>query len=323
MAEERLTVQRPCFPARRNKGGAAQVLISTAAVFLILSVGQYAAAHILARAFWFSVRERQFLRREEMLSAFELFARGDLCLLGSLFLTVITTVLCLLYAGLIEKRGPGSMGLSLRGMPGAFGRGALAGFGMISAAVLLAWMGGGLRFGGICAPFPAMLLLFFLGFLVQGMSEEVLLRGFYLSSVRKSVPAPAAVLMNSVVFAALHLRNPGISAAAFCNLVLVGIFFSLLTLGSGSLWGAVAAHGVWNFAQGNFYGILVSGLSVRTTVFAFLPVDGMEWLCGGAFGLEGGAVASAVLLAAILLVWRHYQKRGWAEPVFSEQRRRA
>lgn len=321
--EQRLAVQKPCLPARReNGGGIARFLLSTAAVFLLIYAGQFLSAKILAKVFLYRVRDRQFRSWDEMLAAFQRFVESDLCLLGSLFLTAVTIALCLLYCRVIEKKTPAGIGLSLHGMPAETAKGFLAGFGMLSAAVLLAFLSGSLVFGGFCSPSPAALLLFLAAFLVQGTSEEVLLRGFYLQTSIGRVPPAAAVIANAAVFAALHLRNPGIGPLAFFNLMLVGVFFSLLTLGSGSLWGAAAAHGMWNFAQGNFYGILVSGLSVRTTALSFQPQGGMDLISGGAFGLEGGAAASAVLLAAIALAWRRYQKRGWAVALFRGQKRK-
>lgn len=60
----------------------------------------------------------------------------------------------------------------------------------------------------------------------------------------------------------------------------------------------------WNFMQGNVYGFAVSGLDVHSVLL--IAGRGPVWLSGGAFGAEGSVVASVVLSAASLAVWRIY-----------------
>ena len=121
-------------------------------------------------------------------------------------------------------------------------------------------------------------------------------------SFGRRYPMAAAVIANAVIFAALHLLNPGIAPLAIVNLILFGIFASCYFIRKGNIWGIGAFHSVWNLVQGNFYGIKVSGTTTSCTVFSSTAVGGREIINGGAFGLEGGLAVSLVLIAGILLL---------------------
>ena len=162
---------------------------------------------------------------------------------------------------------------------------------------------GSLRFDGLSSTFSlGIFVLFGLGYMIQGMAEEVLCRGYFLVSIGRRYPMWAAVMLNSLFFAALHLGNAGISPLAFVNLTLFGIFASVYFIKRGSLWGIGAFHSIWNFVQGNFYGIKVSGLTTSCTILESVSVEGRELINGGAFGLEGGLAVTLVLVAGILFL---------------------
>ncbi|MFA9424206.1 MAG: lysostaphin resistance A-like protein [Sedimentibacter sp.] len=136
-------------------------------------------------------------------------------------------------------------------------------------------------------------ILFFFGFLVQGMQEEVMFRGYFMTSLSNKVPIVVAIMINSVVFACMHLLNSGIPILAFSNLILFGVFASVYAIKTNNLWGICAIHSIWNFVQGNFYGILVSGMDTNTSILKFVSTQN-----GGNFGLEGGLAVTIVLVLA-------------------------
>lgn len=122
-----------------------------------------------------------------------------------------------------------------------------------------------------------------------------------LSIARKNSVA-AGVILNSLVFSALHLLNSGISVLAIVNLFLFGIFASLYYLWRGNIWGVAAVHSMWNFTQGNVFGILVSGGDFGTSLLTSTVSNSGTLLNGGAFGLEGGLAVTIVLAAGIVFV---------------------
>lgn len=226
----------------------------------------------------------------------------DWTVLAPLFLTAITTVFAIIYCVKIEKRSMVSMGLMKSRFSWKYLRGFLVGTLMICATLGLAVALGGARFTGPIPDFSlGMVLLFFLGFLIQGMSEEVLVRGYFMMSCANRVKPALAVAISSVAFAALHLANSGISLLAFVNLTLFGAFAGVYVLRTDDLWGACAIHSAWNFIQGNVLGISVSGGAAMESVFGTAFVEGRELISGGAFGIEGGVCTTIVLTAALLL----------------------
>lgn len=221
--------------------------------------------------------------------------------LVSLFCTVVSTLLVIVYCRFIEKRSLYSMGFTTYKAVRDYLTGLLVGFVMFGASVLISSATGALKFGGVVLGNGlGLLFAFFVGFMLQGMSEEVVMRGYFMVSVASRAPMLAAILVNSLIFALLHLLNNGITALSMVNLTLFGVFASIYTLKSNSLWGICAIHSIWNFAQGNIFGIAVSGSRMGTSVFSFTPTEAGALINGGSFGLEGGLAVTAVLFAGII-----------------------
>lgn len=119
-----------------------------------------------------------------------------------------------------------------------------------------------------------------------------------------------AIIVSSLFFAFLHFSNSGFSLLAFINLFLFGVFASLLLLEFGNIWIAGAFHSVWNFVQGNIYGIQVSGTNKSSSVFVTSNVAGREIINGGSFGMEGGLSVTFILALGIVLLFYLLYKRG-------------
>ncbi len=222
-------------------------------------------------------------------------------LLLQIFATVSTVAVVLLYCLLAERRTLGSLGFTGNGALAEYGIGLLGGFALFGGAVLLCVACGTLtlRVASV-APSPVLLILFFVAFLIQGMSEELLCRSYLMVSLSRGWPMWACVVANALLFSLLHLGNPGISVIALLNIFLFGLFASLLTLRRGSIWMVGALHSMWNFAQGNFFGIPVSGIagSPSPLVSVFETGTWAELVNGGAFGLEAGLAVTVILAAA-------------------------
>ena len=230
-----------------------------------------------------------------------------------LFATTMTIVVTLLFCKLIQKRKMSSVGFVKKGFLKEYIIGLLVGFVIFSAAVLLCIVTGSLNITGLSSTFSVgIFLLFGLGYMIQGMSEEVLCRGYMMISIARRYPLWLAVLLNSLFFSALHLGNSGISVLALVNLTLFGVFASVYFLKRGNIWGIGAIHSIWNFAQGHFYGIKVSGIETSCSVLGSVPTEGRSLINGGAFGLEGGLAVTAVLVLGtviLLLIPAKYAKK--------------
>lgn len=118
-----------------------------------------------------------------------------------------------------------------------------------------------------------------------------------------------AVVISSLFFSMMHGMNDNMSLLAYLNLFLFGAVMALLMLRYENIWIVGAAHSIWNFVQGTIFGVSVSGIQIKRTVFVGKSVEGASFINGGKFGLEGGLSVTLVLLAGIgILVWSLYRK---------------
>ncbi len=216
----------------------------------------------------------------------------------------------LLFCKLIQKRKVTTVGFQKPDMWKEYLTGMGIGFGIFTAAVLLCVITGSLKIQGMAPSFSiGIFVLFLLGYLVQGIAEEVLCRGYFLVSVSRRYPLAVGIIANAVLFAALHLLNNGITVLAFINLVLFGVFASVYFVKRGNIWGVGALHSIWNLAQGNVYGIRVSGIQTSCSVLSSEMVAGRELINGGDFGLEGGLAVTIVLVVGTLVLLATRQRR--------------
>jgi len=226
-----------------------------------------------------------------------------------LFATAMMILVTILFCKLIQKRKMRTLGYKKAGMWKEYGIGALAGLGMMAVVVLVGMVTGSLSLKFNPEAGIGMLVLLFAGFMVQGMAEEVLCRGYFLVSLaRKNRNVWMGIIVSAIAFGALHLANAGMAPLALVNLVLFGIFAGVYFVKRGNIWGIAAFHSVWNFAQGNIFGILVSGNDFGTTVFTSTINEEMALINGGAFGLEGGILTTIVLVAGTVIVMMTKQK---------------
>ena len=228
-----------------------------------------------------------------------------------LFCTGAGTLAIFLWCRLIEGRKLRTLGFIKQGAVKQYLLGLLAGAVTFSAVVGIGALTGGLHFEGYRGQFTVSLLLIFIGFLIQGMSEEVLCRGYILTSTLRHHNMWWAAGINSVLFSAMHFANKGYSVFAFINLTLIALVFSLYVLRTGNLWGTCAFHSIWNFSQGNFYGLPVSGLNSGDSIFA-MSLNGSSIFNGGDFGLEasiGTTIVSVIWIFVLLFVPNPFAKK--------------
>lgn len=144
-------------------------------------------------------------------------------------------------------------------------------------------------------------LLLLLGFTIQGSAEEVAMRGYILQVVAKRNGLWFGIIANSILFAILHGTNSGITVIPVINLFLFGLFASLMTVYYGNILPVCGFHVAWNWFQGSFYGILVSGQRLPGgSVLVSKVVQGKDYISGGDFGIEGSLVCTAVLIIGIV-----------------------
>ncbi len=136
-------------------------------------------------------------------------------------------------------------------------------------------------------------------FIVVGIIEEVLARGYCMRVVLNYQNILIPVLGSSAIFSVMHLMNPKLSALGIFNIFLVGILFAYMFIKTGNLWMPIGYHITWNFFQGNVFGFSVSGITMEGVYAVEYLEDNI--ITGGNFGLEGGVLATVVIGVGFLL----------------------
>ncbi|VPU31438.1 caax amino protease family [Streptococcus pneumoniae] len=158
-------------------------------------------------------------------------------------------------------------------------------------------------------PYSLAFVVFTIPFwILQGTAEELVTRAWLIPQLAKRTNLKVAIIISSSLFTLLHLGNPGITFLSAIDLFLFGVAMSLYLLKTYTIWGIGGIHGAWNFAQGNLFGVLVSGQSSGTSIMRFTPQGNQDWLSGGSFGIEGSIVSSIILFLLILYLAHQLKK---------------
>lgn len=216
--------------------------------------------------------------------------------------TVLSAAAVLLYCKLVERRSFHSMGFVKKNAVPSYFIGLAAGFAMFSATFLISYIAGAVKYIGSDMNNGVLYVLICVGWLFQGAEEEIVCRGYFMPSLSTKMPLWAAVLISSLFFSLMHLFNTGFNVIVLVNLTLTGIMFAVFAVRFDNLWVSCAIHSVWNFVQGNFYGLPVSGMATGPSVFRFELLDVSELWTGGEFGLEGSLSETIVMVVVIAAV---------------------
>lgn len=154
------------------------------------------------------------------------------------------------------------------------------------------------------------LIAVLIGYMIQGMTEEVFFRGFIMNIFSSQKGVVFGILMSSVFFAIMHIGNPGTQFLAIINIFIFGLVFGLLFYWSNNIWLTGAAHSFWNFTMGSVLGIPVSGQRDITSIFKTNVFNNKVFINGGAFGLEGGIIVTIFGIILCIVLWKLCQKKG-------------
>jgi membrane protease YdiL (CAAX protease family) len=216
----------------------------------------------------------------------------------------------------IESRPFGDFGLPARG---AFGRnfwvGALWGIASLSVLMLVLRVTGAVSFGPLelhGMRIVKFALYYSIYFLMTGIFEEFLLRGYSQWVLSRGIHFwPAAVLL-SVSFGALHGLNPGEAKIGLVAVVVIGFFFCLTLRRTGSLWWAVGFHMAWDWGESYLYSVPDSGTMLPGHLLN-ASFHGPTWLTGGSVGPEGSVLVFVVMAALWVVFDRVYPEVKYVE----------
>jgi hypothetical protein len=140
--------------------------------------------------------------------------------------------------------------------------------------------------------------------------EEIAFRGFPLQMLMRGYGYRTSIAGMGVLFGLMHRFNPGATVLSTVNTAGFGVLFGIALLRSHDLWLPIGIHFGWN-ATLPFLGVSLSGFTIRVTEYQLVWKAGVLW-SGGTYGPEASLLASFVLLAMTVAVWRMPVRKGWA-----------
>lgn len=146
-------------------------------------------------------------------------------------------------------------------------------------------------------------------FLLVGIFEESLLRGYLQYTMTRGVGFWWGALVFSFLYGFAHSTNPGESPVGLFSAGAVGLVFCLSIWYTGSLWWAVGFHAAWDWGESYFFGTSDSGLTVKGHLFSEHPVGKILW-SGGKTGPEGSLLILPLLAIVAILMWLWWRRRG-------------
>lgn len=145
----------------------------------------------------------------------------------------------------------------------------------------------------------------FIAVFIQSSAEELICRGFLYQRLRRGYKNPlVAIIGNSVLFALLHIFNPGVEPIAIVSIVVVGILYSLLVYYFDSIWMPMAIHAGWNFTQSIFFGLPNSGIVSKFSIFKMDAASAKDsFAYSTSFGVEATILAVTVNILCCLIIF--------------------
>lgn len=140
-------------------------------------------------------------------------------------------------------------------------------------------------------------------FLAVAVGEEMIMRGVIFRWIDERWNTGAALLVSAILFGLMHISND--NATWWSSLAIAieaGLLLGAAYKWSGTLWVPIGIHWAWNYIQGNFFGLAVSGTDAGDSILA-TTVNGPNIITGGAFGPEASiiSVILGTFLALVLL----------------------
>ena len=228
---------------------------------------------------------------------------------GSEAITMLFLCVAALIMGKIEHRKFSEYGLPLRlALRKDFWVGSFTGFLTISGTLLTIFLLHGFRVTGLAihgTTILSSLLGWGLAFLLAGLVEEFLFRGYIQYTLASGIGFwPAAFLMSGL-FGLGHFFNSNESALGSVAVVMFGLLLCLFLRRTGNLWCAVGFHLGYDWGQ-MFFGVPDSGIVPYHNLLGS-TLSGPLWLTGGTVGPEASVLTPLALLVVALVFSRYYR----------------
>lgn len=187
-------------------------------------------------------------------------------------------------AALVRRRPFWTLGFERAGALPKYARGFAFGLLAFGASVAILGTSGLASLDHVEYAAAGGILIVLVGWLVQGAAEEIVTRGWLLNVIGARYRPWLGVLTSVIVFSLLHGLNPNIGPLPLNLVAFFALFAGLYMLWERGLWGIAALRSAWNWAQGNVFGLQVSGNEAGATLLQMKVVAGADLFTGGGCG---------------------------------------
>ena len=213
---------------------------------------------------------------------------------------------------LCERRRIDSYGLPLdEAFGGLFWNGVVAGLAVVAFVAAGMLVTGGMRIHGLALRGTDLIsspLLWLVGMLLVGVTEEYFFRGYALQSLWRGAGFWPAALITTALFAGLHLLKPHENAIDIGMIFVLGLIICISVCITGSLWWAVGWHAALDFGQFFIIGTPNAGRLPEGRLFD-VTFPGPAWATGGELGTEASYFMIPAALGTFLYITWFLRRR--------------
>ncbi|MGX7111459.1 CPBP family intramembrane glutamic endopeptidase [Gemella cuniculi] len=148
-----------------------------------------------------------------------------------------------------------------------------------------------------------MIIILIILFLIQGLTEEVVFRGYLMNRIASAKGKWWGVIVNSIFFTVFHAANTGMTYIASLNIFIASFMLSLLFWYTDNIWLVGAFHGAWNFIVGVIFGINISGIRLSYTLLDAELNSNKNLYNGSVFGIEGSVIMTVMYVILCIIIY--------------------
>jgi membrane protease YdiL (CAAX protease family) len=232
--------------------------------------------------------------------------KGNNLLVTTAIIFALSLILTFVFRRWVDRKSFVSLGLDFNGHGGeAIAGGMLATF-IICACSLLLKATGHLRWMDIIFDSRALFLAFG-SVVIISFYEELIFRGYILNNLMDSFPGWLALTISALLFMIFHWSGQSsIGFFPLANSFIMGLILGLNYVYTRNLWFSFFFHAAWKFMEGPAFGY--SGDDSFQT-FLQPELNGDVNITGGANGLEGSVILTAVALLSLIGLYLFLQRK--------------
>jgi membrane protease YdiL (CAAX protease family) len=145
---------------------------------------------------------------------------------------------------------------------------------------------------------------------IGSLALEVAYRGYIFRRLIAAIGPAAATIVLSLIYAIASTFHPNSTTTGVAISFMAGVVFCVACLRTNALWLGWGLHFAWIFTLGVLLGLPVAGDASFSSLIA-TNVTGPEWLTGGPYGPEGAVITLAVLIVALIPLYRITRDYAW------------